>query len=88
MRRAAGLWHHDVLGVRLGALVIVLAPLALTIAYTLATRGLWLHPPDSRYYLTMTSRDMGHPVGDAVARTRAATGWRLAPWSELLPRYA
>jgi hypothetical protein len=80
MRRAAGLWRHDVLGVRLGALVIVLAPLALTIAYTLATRGLWLHPPDSRYYLTMTGRDMGHPVSDAVARTRAVTGWRLAPW--------
>ncbi|MBS2539627.1 hypothetical protein KGQ20_43485 [Catenulispora sp. NF23] len=80
MRRAAGLWRHEVLGVRLGVLALVLAPLALTIAYTLATRGIWLHPPDSRYYLTMTSRDMGHPITDAVARTRAATGWRLAPW--------
>lgn len=80
MRRAAGLWRHEVLGVRLGVLAVVLAPLALTIAYTLATRGLWLHPPDSRYYLTMTARDMGHPVTDAIAQTRSATRWHLAPW--------
>lgn len=80
MRRAAGLWRHDVLGVRLGVLAVALAPLALTIAYTLATRGLWLHPPDSRYYLTMTSRDMGHDVTDAIARTRSVAGWHLAPW--------
>ena len=80
MRRAAGLWRHEVLGVRLGVLAVALPPLALTIAYTLATRGLWLHPPDSRYYLTMTSRDMGHSVSDAIARTRTATAWPLAPW--------
>jgi hypothetical protein len=80
MRRAAGLWRHDVLGVRLGVLAVALAPLALTIASTLATRGGGLHPPDSRYYLTMTSRDMGHDVTGAIARARAVADWRLAPW--------
>lgn len=80
MRRAAGLWRHEVLGVRLGVLAVALTPLALTIAYTLATRGVWLHPPDSRYYMTMTARDMGHSVSDAVARARHAASWNLAPW--------
>lgn len=80
MRRAAGLWRHTLLGVHLGVLVIVFTPVALTIAYTLATRGVYLHPPDSRYYLTMTSRDMGHPVTDAISRTRQIVGWHVAPW--------
>lgn len=80
MRRVAGLWRHDLLGVRLGVLAVVLPAVLLTMASTLSTRGTWLHPPDSRYYLTMTSRDMGHGVTDAITRTRAVTGWRLAPW--------
>ncbi|MBW8806804.1 MAG: hypothetical protein JF587_23550 [Catenulisporales bacterium] len=80
MRRVAGLWRHDLLGVRLGVLAVVLPAVLLTMAHTLGTRGVWLHPPDSRYYLTMTSRDMGHGISDAITRTRAVTEWRLAPW--------
>ncbi|WP_344656570.1 hypothetical protein [Catenulispora subtropica] len=80
MRRVAGVWRHDFLGVRLGVLAVALPPVLLSMAHTLATRGAWLHPPDSRYYLTMTSRDMGHGITDAIARTRAVANWRLAPW--------
>lgn len=80
MRRPAAVWRLDLLGVRLGVLALVVPVAALSAAYVYASRGLWLHPPDSRYYMTMMARDQGDAVPEAIARARAVAGWRLAPW--------
>jgi hypothetical protein len=80
MRRPAAVWRLDLLGVRLGVLALVLPVAALSAAHVYASRGLWLHPPDSRYYMTMMARDQGDSVSAAIAGARAVAGWRLAPW--------
>ena len=50
-------------------------------ALQLTSRQGWNHPPDSRYYLPMISRDMGHSWRTRSASTRASRRpgtWR--PW--------
>ena len=72
---------RDVFGVRLGALLLILPVFIATLWMQMASRGVWNHPPDSRYYLPMMSRDMGHSLGDAVAaQRRVSPGWQVAPW--------
>jgi hypothetical protein len=80
MRRVAGLWRHDLLGVRLGVLVLVLPVVTAALIYYCRNRGLWVHPPDSRYYMTMMERNLGNGVTESIARARGVASWRLAPW--------
>ncbi|WP_223297389.1 hypothetical protein [Catenulispora acidiphila] len=72
---------RDVLGVRVGVLVLVLPVILAGIGMELTTRQGWNHPPDSRYYLPMMSRDMGHSWGSAVHTERSISpSWNLSPW--------
>lgn len=80
MRRPPAVWRLEVIGVRLGVLALLLPVAGLAAAYVFATRGLFLHPPDSRYYMTMIARDQGDALPRAIARSRGVVPWRLAPW--------
>jgi hypothetical protein len=80
MRRVAALWRYDLLGVRLGVLALVLPVITATLVYTCRTRGLWVHPPDSRYYMTMAERNLGHEITTSIARARQVAAWRVSPW--------
>ncbi|WP_370363673.1 hypothetical protein [Catenulispora sp. GP43] len=72
---------RDVLGVRVGVLLLILPVILAGIGMNLVSRQGWNHPPDSRYYLPMMSRDMGHSWGDAVRTERSISpSWNLSPW--------
>ena len=72
---------RDVLGVRVGVLVLILPVILAGIGMNLVSRQGWNHPPDSRYYLPMMSRDMGHSWADAVRTERGISpSWNLSPW--------
>ena len=78
---AVRLLHQNVLGVQLGVLLLILPMFIATIWLQVVSRGIWNHPPDSRYYLPMMSRDMGHPLGAAVQSQREISpSWQVAPW--------
>ena len=77
----ASLLSRDVFGVRLGVLLLILPMVAATMAFQITSRQGWNHPPDSRYYLPMMSRDLGHSWGDAVRIERGISpSWNLSPW--------
>ena len=72
--------RRDVFGVELGVLLVVVPLLGMTLWAQLSTYGAWNHPPDSRYYLTMMARDLGHSLPDAIHREQAVSNWHIAPW--------
>ena len=77
----AALLRRDVFGVRLGVLLLIFPMILTTLALQITSRQGWNHPPDSRYYLTMMSRDMGHSWGDAVrAEREVSPSWNLSSW--------
>ena len=78
---AGWLLRQDVLGVRLGVLLLILPMFVATLWLQIISRGALNHPPDSRYYLPMISQDMGHSLGDAVQTQRGISpGWKTAAW--------
>ena len=73
--------RRDFLGVRIGVWLLILPVISSTIGLQLVSRQMWNHPPDSRYYLTMMSRDMGHSWADSVHTERGISpSWNLSPW--------
>jgi hypothetical protein len=77
----SGMLRRDVFGVRLGVLLIVLPIMVSTLGLQLVSRQMWNHPPDSRYYLPMMWRDMGHSWGDSVQMERQVSpSWNVSPW--------
>ena len=73
--------RRDFLGVRVGVLLLILPVVVAGLAMQITSRQAWNHPPDSRYYLPMMSRDMGHSWGDAVHTERGISpSWNLSPW--------
>ena len=69
-RRPPGLERFQGLGTRLltyrlfgvssGVLLLILPVFVLQLSLQIVSRGMWNHPPDSRYYMPMMARDMGH----------------------------
>lgn len=74
------LLQRDLFGVRIGVLLLVLPVVTVSVWTTVANRGIWNHPPDSRYYVTMMFRDMGHSLPDAMHRDNQLSGWHLSGW--------
>ena len=75
------LLHRDLFGVRVGVLVLIFPMFIATMALQVTSRQMWNHPPDSRYYLPMISRDMGHSLPDAIRVNQdISPSWHLAPW--------
>ncbi|NUP53090.1 MAG: hypothetical protein HOW97_38080 [Catenulispora sp.] len=76
----ARLMSRELFGVQLGVLLLILPVFILSMGWQLVTRQGWNHPPDSRYYLPMMAKDMGHNWVDAVKMDREVSGWHVAPW--------
>lgn len=76
----ARLMSREVFGVQLGVLLAVLPVFVLSIGFGLVSRQGWNHPPDSRYYLPMMAKDMGHPWLEAVRMDREVSPHHVAPW--------
>ncbi|NUR62843.1 MAG: hypothetical protein HOV87_29945 [Catenulispora sp.] len=76
----ARLMSRQVFGVQVGVLLAVLPVFILSMALQLVSRQSWNHPPDSRYYLPMIAKDMGHSWPQAVHMDREVSGWHVAPW--------
>ena len=75
------LMHRDLFGVRVGVLVLIFPMFIATMALQVTSRQMWNHPPDSRYYLPMISRDMGHSLPDSIGVNQSISpSWHLAPW--------
>ncbi|MFL6113018.1 MAG: hypothetical protein ACJ786_16925 [Catenulispora sp.] len=75
------LLRWNVFGVRLGVLLLLFPMFVVTMWMQVNGRHQWNHPPDSRYYLPMISRDMGHSLVDAIRLEREVSpNWGLAPW--------
>lgn len=73
--------HRDLFGVRVGVLILIFPMFAATLALQITSRQMWNHPPDSRYYLPMISRDMGHSLPDSIHIDQSISpAWHLAPW--------
>ena len=70
--------RRDVLGIDPFILAVVLIPLGLGLAAHVYWDRLFF--PDSRYYLVMTYRDMGHNAASALATQQKVTGFPAAPW--------
>jgi hypothetical protein len=70
--------RRAVFGVDVFVLAIVLSPLALGLVAHVYWDKLFF--PDSRYYLVMTYRDMGHSAADALGTQQKVTGIPAAPW--------
>ena len=89
-RRRAGLERFEglgswimtrqVFGVSAGVLLLVLPVFILSMAMQVVSRQGWNHPPDSRYYLTMMAKDMGHSWLGAVKQDRSVSQWHVAPY--------
>ncbi|GAA1979346.1 hypothetical protein [Catenulispora subtropica] len=76
----ARLMSREVFGVQLGVLLAILPVFVLSIGFGLVSRQGWNHPPDSRYYLPMMAKDMGHPWAEAVRMNREISPNHVAPW--------
>ncbi|WP_194924351.1 hypothetical protein [Catenulispora pinisilvae] len=77
----AELMQRDFLGVRVGVLLLILPVFICSIAMQITSRQLWNHPPDSRYYLPMMARDMGHSWPDSIQMNQnISPGWHLSGW--------
>jgi hypothetical protein len=75
------LMHRDLFGVRVGVLMLIFPMFIATMALQVTSRQMWNHPPDSRYYLPMISRDMGHSLADSIhINQNISPSWHLAPW--------
>ncbi|MEY9861236.1 hypothetical protein ABH935_006876 [Catenulispora sp. GAS73] len=77
-----GTWilTRQIFGVSAGVLLLVLPVFILSMAMQLVTRQGWNHPPDSRYYLSMMAKDMGHNWLDSVKQDRSVSSWHVAPY--------
>ncbi|MEZ0107285.1 hypothetical protein ABH920_001276 [Catenulispora sp. EB89] len=77
-----GTWilTRQVFGVSAGVLLLVLPVFILSMAMQLVSRQGWNHPPDSRYYLTMMAKDMGHSWLGSVKQDRSVSSWHVAPY--------
>ncbi|WP_230418951.1 ArnT family glycosyltransferase [Catenulispora pinistramenti] len=72
---------RDLFGVRLGVLLVIFPMMAATLALQLTSRQGWNHPPDSRYYLPMMSRDMGFSWSHSVHLEQLVSpGTHVSPW--------
>jgi hypothetical protein len=75
------LMHRDLFGVRVGVLMLIFPMFIATMALQVTSRQGWNHPPDSRYYLPMISRDMGHSLPDSIhIEQNVSPSWHIAPW--------
>ena len=73
--------HRDFLGVQVGVLVLIFPMFVATMGLQVTSRQGWNHPPDSRYYLTMMARDMGHSLPYSIKMERhISPSTHLAPW--------
>jgi hypothetical protein len=77
-----GTWilTRQIFGVSAGVLLLVLPVFILSMAMQLVSRQGWNHPPDSRYYLTMMAKDMGHSWLGSVKQDRSVSSWHVAPY--------
>jgi hypothetical protein len=77
----ARLLQRDLFGVRIGVLMLIFPMFIATMALQVTSRQMWNHPPDSRYYLPMISRDMGHSLPDSIRiNQQISPTWHVAPW--------
>ncbi|WP_194913653.1 hypothetical protein [Catenulispora rubra] len=75
------LMYRDVFGVRVGVLVLIFPLFVASMAMSVTSRQGWNHPPDSRYYLTMMARDMGHSLPSSIKlEQQVSPGTHIAPW--------
>jgi hypothetical protein len=73
--------HRDFLGVQVGVLVLIFPMFVATMGLQVTSRQGWNHPPDSRYYLTMMARDMGHSLPYSIKMERhISPSTHLSPW--------
>ena len=73
--------HRDLFGVRVGVLILIFPMFVATMALQVTSRQGWNHPPDSRYYLTMMSRDTGHSLSYSIKlEHQISPSTHLAPW--------
>ena len=73
--------HRDFLGVQVGVLVLIFPMFVATMGLQITSRQGWNHPPDSRYYLTMMARDMGHSLPYSIKMERhISPSTHLSPW--------
>jgi len=76
----ARLLTYRVFGVSSGVLLLILPVFVLQLSLQIVSRGMWNHPPDSRYYIPMMAKDMGHTWLDSVHTDRQVSNWHVAPW--------
>jgi hypothetical protein len=75
------LMYRDVFGVRVGVLVLIFPLFIASMGMSVTSRQGWNHPPDSRYYLTMMARDMGHSLPSSIKlEQQVSPNTHLAPW--------
>ena len=73
--------HRDFLGVQVGVLVLIFPLFVASMGLSVTSRQGWNHPPDSRYYLTMMARDMGHSLPYSIKMEhQISPSTHLAPW--------
>ncbi|MEZ0110143.1 hypothetical protein ABH920_004158 [Catenulispora sp. EB89] len=77
----ARLMYRDLFGVRVGVLVLIFPLFIASMAMSVTSRQGWNHPPDSRYYLTMMARDMGHSLPSSIKlEQQVSPNTHIAPW--------
>ncbi|MEY9855418.1 hypothetical protein ABH935_001022 [Catenulispora sp. GAS73] len=73
--------YRDLFGVRVGVLLLIFPLFIASMGLSVTGRQGWNHPPDSRYYLTMMARDMGHSLPSSIKlEQQVSPGTHLAPW--------
>jgi hypothetical protein len=77
----APLLARDVFGIRLGVILLIFPILLAQLGMQLVSRQMWNHPPDSRYYLPMMSRDMGYSWAHSIhLEQQVSPSWHVAGW--------
>jgi hypothetical protein len=77
----SSLLRRDIFGVRLSVLLLIFPVMLSTLALQVVSRQYWNHPPDSRYYLPMMSRDMGHSWATSIHMEQDVTpSTHVSPW--------
>jgi hypothetical protein len=77
-RRPGWLRRRDVFGLDATVALLLVIPLGIGLAAHMRWGS--LYPPDSRYYVTMTLRDMGMSPAKALTGQLKVTGWPAESW--------
>lgn len=70
--------RRGIFGIDTAVALLLIIPLGIGLAAHMRWGS--LYPPDSRYYVTMTLRDMGMSPADALTGQLKVTGWPAESW--------